>query len=570
VLRAASALAQRGMGRDPATPPPPPPRAVVANQVALNLNLLVRAGVGAIVTVTLMIALSPRLATAVCLLVPVTGALSTTYGRITSRLSDQTQRALARAGSVAEEAVSGLGTVRAHAAESDLARRYKRALDGYARVAICEAKVYAAYAGGQALIPTLLAALTASLGGFLALRVPPILGAGELVSFLLYTQALSNQTGLIGDVVGGLSRALGTARGVLSLLRRLPKDGTGGSEIQPTHGAAISSPLELGLRPEAGLAGAVALEKVTFRYPTRGPLSPPALQEMTLALAPGSRTALVGPSGGGKSSVVRLLLRLYDPDAGKVTYDGIDLRSLDAAWLRRRVGVVPQEPALFSLTVAENVALGLSSAADAASPPPTRADVEAACRLAGAHDFVSALPRGYDTPCGERGGALSGGQRQRLALARALVRRPAVLLLDEATSALDAESEDTVREALDRLGGDGALHRPTLLVVAHRLATVRRVGRVVVIVAGRVVEEGPPRELASRTGGAFSALVRRQGLADPGAWGDNVDDDRGDVLSRRSSLDVGAGAVVAVDVGCSPLGAGAPDKVGDDGDGEGQ
>jgi ATP-binding cassette subfamily B protein len=271
-------------------------------------------------------------------------------------------------------------------------------------------------------------------------------------------------------------RGLGAADRVFALMDRTP-----------------AMPLEGGLRP-AACEGRIALERVRFAYPTRPDAE--VLSGIDLAIESGEVVALVGASGAGKSTIAALTCRLYDPVAGRVLLDGRDLRELDPAWLRARIGVVPQEPILFSASIAENVRYGRPSADDA--------EVEAACRAAHADAFVRAFPQGYATRVGERGQQLSGGQRQRIAIARAVLKDPRILLLDEATSALDAESEALVQDALDRL-----MRGRTAVVIAHRLSTVARADRVVVLEAGRVVESGAHAALMDR-GGTYRRLVEKQ------------------------------------------------------------
>jgi len=239
--------------------------------------------------------------------------------------------------------------------------------------------------------------------------------------------------------------------------------------------------------------GHVALEHVAFRYKPELPL---AVDDVSLHIAPGEVVALVGPSGAGKTTLANLLPRFWDVSAGCITLDGIDIRALGLADLRGAIGIVPQEPSLFSGTVTENIGYGRTGA--------TEAEILAAARAAHAHEFVERLPQGYATLVGQRGVKLSGGQRQRVAIARALLKDPAVLILDEATSSLDAESEGLIEEALERL-----LKGRSTLIIAHRLSTVRRANRLVVLDRGRVVEEGSHVDLLAQHG-LYARLYQRQ------------------------------------------------------------
>jgi ATP-binding cassette subfamily B protein len=241
-------------------------------------------------------------------------------------------------------------------------------------------------------------------------------------------------------------------------------------------------------------AGAVALERVTFRYPTRP--RRPALDGFDLRVAPGEKLALVGPSGAGKTTVFQLLLRFYDPQEGVVRLDGVDLRQADPREIRARIGLVPQEPVIFAADASENIRYGRPEASDA--------EVRAAAEAAYATEFLDRLPQGVATPLGERGVRLSAGQRQRLAIARAVLRDPALLLLDEATSALDAESERIVQVALDEV-----MRERTTIVIAHRLATVLKADRIVVLDKGRIDAIGTHAEL-SRAGGLYARLAALQ------------------------------------------------------------
>jgi ATP-binding cassette subfamily B protein len=259
--------------------------------------------------------------------------------------------------------------------------------------------------------------------------------------------------------------------------------------IQPR----IADPPNPVAAPKA-LRAALTIEGVRFHYPSRPERA--ALDGIDLTVRAGETVALVGPSGAGKSTLFQLLLRFYDPDAGQIRIDGIDLRQMRIAELRALYALVPQDPVIFGTTAFENIRYG--------RPQASREEVEAAARAAEAHEFIAALPEAYDTYLGERGVRLSGGQQQRLVIARALLRDPSILLLDEATSALDAHSERAVQQALERL-----MAGRTTLVIAHRLATVRKADRIVVIDQGRIVAQGRHEELLA-AGGLYADLARLQ------------------------------------------------------------
>ena len=263
-------------------------------------------------------------------------------------------------------------------------------------------------------------------------------------------------------------------------------------DLKPTINVTSTN----GQKP-ARVKGSLVLQNVKFAYPERA--NDQVANGLDLHMPAGKTTALVGPSGSGKSTVIQLLERFYDPVSGSVSLDGIDLKSLNLAWLRSQIGLVGQEPVLFAGTIAENIAIG--------KPGATLAEVEEASKMSNAYNFIVALPDQFQTGLGATGTQLSGGQKQRIAIARAIIRNPAVLLLDEATSALDNESEREVQSALDRLY---ATHARTMVVVAHRLATIRHADIIAVVHHGRIVEQGTHDELAKIEGGHYHVLLKGQ------------------------------------------------------------
>jgi subfamily B ATP-binding cassette protein MsbA len=433
--------------------------------------------IGAVTILTLTHA---RLTATALAVVPVAVGTGWFFGRRLRRMSTAVQDRVAEGTALAEEAFSQIRTVQSFVQERWESGRYADRMAEVIRAALRRALVRGTFFGAITLATFGGMAIVLWQGGRMVLDGS--LTAGALVSFLLYTVTVASAVGTLAGLFTSYQEAVGAARRVFELLA------TPAAVADPAPPRALPRPLR----------GEVRIEHVTFRYKDG---LPPALDDVSVHLAPGEIVALVGPSGAGKTTMASLLPRFWDVNEGSITLDGIDVRALRLGDLRQSIGIVPQEPALFSGTIAENVAY--------ARPTAGPDEIEAAARAAHAHEFIERLPEGYKTVVGERGVKLSGGQRQRVAIARALLKDPAVLILDEATSSLDAESEHLIEQALERL-----LEGRTTLIIAHRLSTVRRAHRLVVLDRGRVVEEGTHDELLAR-GGLYARLYQRQFRDEP-------------------------------------------------------
>lgn len=404
------------------------------------------------------------------------------FGRYIRNLMKKRQDQLAQSNVVVEETLQSINTVKAYTNEDFELNRYQKSIDETVKISLKTATMRGLFAAF--LITVMFGALFYIIYRAALLVQAGELPIGDLFSFVVFTGIIGAAIASLGNFYTEIVSALGAADRILDILNDEESESNSSSIVEKTQTA---NPLVLN--------GDIVYSNIDFSYPTRPDV--PVLKSLDLSISPGQKVALVGASGSGKSTVVKLLLRFYELNSGSITVDGKNIWDYDLHDYRDNLALVPQEVMLFGGTIRENIAYGKLEASEE--------EIMAAADQANALEFIMAFPDGLDTIVGDRGIKLSGGQRQRIAIARAILKDPAILLLDEATSSLDAESERVVQEALDRL-----MENRTSIIIAHRLSTIREADRIYVLDQGKIIESGTHEELSSIPNGAYNALAKLQ------------------------------------------------------------
>jgi ABC-type multidrug transport system fused ATPase/permease subunit len=428
--------------------------------------------------ITFIMFISPKMTFMMLLVVPVIITIALLFSRFIRKLAREVQDQLADSNTVVQETLQGIGNVKSFSNEWFEINRYNKSIGNVVKLAIRNGKFRGVFA--SSILFSVFGAIVLVVWYGAGLLQRHQLSFGDLTAFVIYTVFVGVTLGGFAELYAQLQKTLGATQRVRELLNDVTEN------VSATESA---------LQNEFKLSGKVTLQHIEFSYPSRKDII--VIKDISLEAEPGQQIAIVGPSGAGKSTLIALLLRFYEPDQGKILFDGKDAADLPLTQLRKQIALVPQDILLFGGTILENISYG--------KPGADIEEVKAAARKANAYDFIMGFPQGFDTIVGERGIQLSGGQRQRVAIARAILKDPVILLLDEATSSLDSESEALVQEALVNL-----MQNRTSFVVAHRLSTIRNADKIIVVEDGRVKESGTHQELIVVEDGLYRNLNKLQ------------------------------------------------------------
>lgn len=450
----------------------------IQDAVTTVLAEILRGVLTLIIGIGLILFISPKMTFLMLSVVPVIILIALLFSKFIRRLSRQTQDQLADSGTVVQETLQGISNVKAFSNEWYEINRYNKSIDNVVKLAIKSGRFRGLFV--SFMLFSVFGAIVLVVWYGTGLMQQGQLSFGDLTAFVVYTAFVGGTMAGFADLYSQLQKTLGATQRVRELLKEPIED---------------VSATKTDLLPEYRLKGDVSLQNIAFRYPSRKDVE--VIKDITIEAKSGQQVAIVGPSGAGKSTLISLLLRFYQPDKGKILFDGKDVASIPLTQLRKQMALVPQDILLFGGTILENIAYG--------KPDATLEEVKSAARKANAHDFIMGFPEAYDTVVGERGVKLSGGQRQRIAIARAILKDPVILLLDEATSSLDSESEWQVQDALQNL-----MKNRTSFVIAHRLSTIRHADIIIVLEDGMVKERGTHQELIRIEEGLYKNLNKLQ------------------------------------------------------------
>jgi ABC transporter fused permease/ATP-binding protein len=449
---------------------------VLHSTVSVTLAELLRQIVVLAVGITMIFVLTPTLSVFMLATFPVVVIAAFFFGKYIRKLSKKTQDELAKTNVIVEETIQAISTVKSFTSEFFETLRYKKSMDTVVDTALKAARFRAGFI--SFMIFAIFGAIVAIMWFGATLVQSGEMTVGELLSFVLYTTFIGGSIAGLGDLFGQFQRAIGSSERVLEILHEP-------GELNSNNIIASKK-----------LTGSIEYHQVHFQYPTRSEID--VIRGVDLTIREGQKIALVGPSGAGKSTMVQLLMKFYSPTSGAITIGGQDIAEMPVTELRQSIGIVPQEVILFGGSIEENIRYG--------KPDASVDEIVAAARKANAWEFIEKFPEGLATVVGERGVKLSGGQRQRIAIARAILKDPAILVLDEATSSLDSESEHLVQDALSEL-----MKKRTTIIIAHRLSTIRAVDQIYVLVNGEIAEAGKHDELMLQ-GGTYARLTQLQML----------------------------------------------------------